>query len=113
MIYFFIWRGTQEEANCFTNHLNSNNWGLSFTANSNSQEIEFLDLLVSLTNKKFITSTFFKKVDTYSYLSFDSGHFTKWKTNIPFGQYLRIRKNCMDDGMFVKQSKILQQRFRE
>lgn len=104
---FIVWRGTEEEAHDFTNHLNDNNWGLYFTENFDAQKISFLDLMVSLANNKFSTSTFFKKVDSNSYLSYDSGHYTKWKTNIPFGQYRT------EDDMFIKQSKILQQRFRE
>lgn len=101
-----------EESREFTKMLNENTWGLSFTANFSTTEIEYLDLVVS-TKDKFSTSTFFKKVDTNSYLAFDSGHYIKWKTNVPFGQYRRIRKNCSDDDMFIKQSQILKQRFQE
>lgn len=59
------------------------------------------------------TSTFFKKVDINSFLSFDSGHYKKWKINISYGQYRRIRKNCTNENKYHKQSKILKQPFKE
>lgn len=71
---FFIWQGTRDEALNFTRILNINDWGLKFTANFSDVNIKFLDLMVSVKDGGFSTTTFLKKVDTNSYLSYVSGH---------------------------------------
>lgn len=58
---FFIWKGTEKKAKEFTQFLNANNWGLSFTANFNAQEIKFLDLIVSKKIKNSLYPPFSKR----------------------------------------------------
>lgn len=58
-------------------------------------------------------STYFKAVDSNSYLDFQSHHFRGWKENIQFGQFRRIRKNWANDHKFEKQAEIIRKRFRE
>lgn len=48
-----------------------------------------------------------------SSLQFDSGHLRRWKENVSFGQYRRIRKNCTLNSDFETQAKIIQKRFSE
>lgn len=90
----------------------NNTWRLEFTQNFSNIKIEFLDLLITIQNEKFNTSTH-KKVDTNSYLAFNSGHYKSWKTNIPYGQYRRIRIFFTQEETFEKQSKILEQRYKK
>lgn len=108
---FILWKGTEYEAKQFVTLLNSNPWGIKFTLNFGENEIEFLDLVVSHDKDKFITSTYFKPVDINSYLDFKSGHYSKWKKNVPYGQFHRIRKNCTEDKTFEIQSKVIAKRF--
>lgn len=86
---------------------------IKFTPNFSWDAIEFLDLLISHDKYKFITATHFKKVDSNSYLDFNSGHFHKWKKNVPFGQFRRIRKNCTEDATYEEQAHLISQRFIE
>lgn len=108
---FFLWKGNQKDAADFVESLNTNSWGIKFTLNFSEREIEFLDLLITHDNHTFITSTFFKKVDANSYLDFNSGHFHKWKQNVPFGQFRRVRKNCTSDTTFKEQAEVISKRF--
>lgn len=57
------------------------------------------------------TFTYFKKVDTKSYLDFSSGHYYKWNKNVPYGQFRRV--NCSDDKTFEIQAKIISKRLLE
>lgn len=110
---FFLWEGTASEAAKFTVFFNQNPWGIKFTHNFSDIEIQFLDLSISHNNDNFITSTYFKSVDTNSYLDFSSGHYSKWKKNVPYGQFRRVRKNCSEDATFEIQAKIIAKRFLE
>lgn len=52
-------------------------------------------------------------MDTNSYINFPSNHYRKWKLNIPFGQFKRVRKNCTQDTTFEKQALTIRRRFEE
>lgn len=47
---FFLWEGSEEEALNFTVYLNNNSWGISFSPEFGTLEIDFLDL--SITHKE-------------------------------------------------------------
>lgn len=59
----FLWKGDECEAKASVELLNKNLWGIKFTLNFGKDRIEFLDLMVSHDNEKFVTSTYFKAVD--------------------------------------------------
>lgn len=50
-------------------------------------------------------------MDSNSYLDFPSGHYDRWKRNVPFGQFRRIHKNCTDNNMFELQANVILERF--
>lgn len=54
---FFIWK--EERAMRFVNKINANDWGIRLTLKSDTQKIEFHDLLITQENWDFCTSTFF------------------------------------------------------
>lgn len=62
---------------------------------------------------RFHTSTHFKRVDTNSYIDYSSNHYRKWKSNIPYGQFRRVRKNCTSNTIFEEQAAIIRTRFVE
>ncbi|CAN2391269.1 hypothetical protein PRIEUP_LOCUS1308, partial [Pristimantis euphronides] len=106
-----IWRGSHDSLKSLVFELNQNNWGLEFTSTIHESNIVFLDLDISICNNTIITKTFFKKTDTNSFLDFRSSHQHAWKTNVPFGQIKRIRRNCTMDKDFTAQVGVLQKRF--
>lgn len=67
---FILWNGSEREALDFVTHLNSNTWGITFTSNIKKDKTNFLNISITHKNRNFITSTFFKKVETNSYLYF-------------------------------------------
>ncbi|XP_056376037.1 uncharacterized protein LOC130273370 isoform X1 [Hyla sarda] len=110
---FFIWNGSTVLLDEFLTYLNCNNWGLHFTHNVFNDNAEFLDVVVFHNGLGALnTKTFFKKVDSNSYLDFTSSHFKKWLINVPYGQFKRIRRNCSNLNDFEEQSDILRKRFR-
>lgn len=108
-----MWSLSENEALEFTNNLNNNKWGISFKPKHDSQQIEFLDLLICQNDEGFETSTYFKSVDANSDLNFQSNQYRKWKENIPFVQLRRMRKNCTTDTKFEDQSKIIVNHLKE
>ncbi|XP_056419489.1 uncharacterized protein LOC130360958 [Hyla sarda] len=110
---FFLWRGPVESIGVFMAHLNSNDRGIKFTIEYNEDNINFLVLNIAHKGTNYITSTYFKKVDINSYLEYNSAHQKQWLKNVPYGQFKRIRKNCMEDNTFAIQAKILSKRFIE
>ena len=56
--------------------------------------INYLDTTVFIKNSKLVTKTFKKPTDRSSYLHNTSYHQTSLKTNIPYGQALRLKKIC-------------------
>lgn len=70
-----------------------------------------MDLVIKKEEGKFTTQTFFKSVDRNSYLPLDSCHYTPWLDNIPKGQFSRLRRNCTIKEMFMKQVKLVGERF--
>lgn len=103
----------EREAPEFTNYLNKNTWGISFTPKYNTTEIDFLDLLITHDESRFITSTYFKQVDSNSYLEFSSGHHDAWKRNVPFGQFRLVLKNCTEETTFEIKAEKIKQRFQD
>lgn len=57
------------------------------------------------------TTIYSKPTATNSLLHWDSSHPLSLKRGIPYGQYLRIRRNCSTRQEFIKQSKDLRKRF--
>ncbi|XP_053568414.1 uncharacterized protein LOC128657999 [Bombina bombina] len=86
---------------------------IGFTHEYSTREITFLDLKIEVKNGKLETSTFFKEVDCNNYIHHDSCHHEHWKSNIPKGQLLRLKKNCSNSTKWEEQSVILKNTFLE
>lgn len=79
---------------------------------SNQTSVEFLDLTLNIINGTIETSLFRKPTATNSLLEFSSFHPTHLKRGIPYGQYLRLRRNCTDIQDFKQNALDLTARFR-
>lgn len=75
--------------------------------------IDYLDLQIFKDKGELCTKTFFKKTDRNVYIPTSSCHHPKWIGNIPKGQLLRIRRNCLRVEDYDIQADILINRFRE
>ncbi|KAJ1126012.1 hypothetical protein NDU88_004425, partial [Pleurodeles waltl] len=101
-----VWHGPLETVSTFTEWVNTLNPFLRFTSTMSTNEISFLDLLIM--NGKLITSTYQKPTDRNSLLTYDSHHPKSLRDNLPFGQFLRLRRNCSSTHTYNTQANDLQ-----
>ncbi|KAM5191488.1 uncharacterized protein ACMZJ9_021274 [Mantella aurantiaca] len=76
--------------------------------------ITFLDLVIYRDSNGYIQTSLHRK-DTAgnSILRAESHHPRHLVQNIPKGQYLRLRRNCSTEKEFIKEAKLLQERFQQ
>lgn len=99
---FIIWPRNETSLKAFFAYFNSLHSSIKFTCSFSCQTVNFLDVTVSLKDGKLVTSLFKKPTDRRQYLRFDSYHPHSQKKNIPYGQFLRIKRICTDDRDFLK-----------
>ena len=97
---FTIWEHGEEEFLKFMVYLNSLDPNIKFTYKYSRECIEFLDVLVKRDGDHLSTDLYVKETDSHQFLHFDSCHPYHTKKGIPYGQALRIRRICSDDGSF-------------
>ena len=108
-----FWEGPQASLEQFLSKMNTNNYGLSFTAESSKTSSHFLDLTLTKKGSRVLTKTYFKPTDRNGFVPISSCHHPKWLGAIPKGQYMRIRRNCDDVADFELQAAILTEKFIE
>ena len=67
-------------------------------------KIVFLDTWVKVITNRLIVELYTKPTDTHNYLHFTSGHPKHTKRAGPYGQFLRIRRNCTLQSDYIKHS---------
>uniref|UniRef100_A0A8C5PEB8 Reverse transcriptase domain-containing protein n=1 Tax=Leptobrachium leishanense TaxID=445787 RepID=A0A8C5PEB8_9ANUR len=110
---FFIWRGEEEDLKVFLESLNDAEWGKKFENNWSTHKINFLDLEIYLEGDCIKSKTFFKEVDTNTYIDYTSCHHSTWLKGVPKGQFVRLRRNCTDTETFKEQANTLKKDFVE
>ena len=81
----------------FISYANSFHPSIKFTFELSRKRVNFLDTTVSINRNGYLsTSLYFKKTDTFQYLSMDSCHPTHCKKAIPYSQALRIIRICSE-----------------
>ena len=110
---FVLWLGSQEDLQTFSRHLNTLHPTIKFTAASSRTEIPFLDILIKVRNGLLHTDLHTKPTDTHNYLHYLSAHPRHCKDNIPFSQFLRVRRLCSQDEDFRARCLELTQHLRE
>ncbi len=93
---FCVFSASITEIENFIEYMNSSHHSIKFTAEISQEEVTFLDTKVKIDpeTKEIYTELYTKDTDTQNYLSFDSCHPKHCKTGGPFGEFLRIRRNC-------------------
>ncbi len=80
----------------FVTYMNSSHPTIKFTAEMSTEQVTFLDTRVKVdpeTNEIY-TELYTKDTDTQNYLLYNSSHPKHCKTGGPYGEFLRIRRNC-------------------
>ena len=93
---FIIWDQGEEKLKEFINKINEIHPTIKFTSEYSREVIVFLDTKVKVdkTNKTVFTDLHTKDTDTQNYLHYSSSHPSHCKKGGPFGEFLRIRRNC-------------------
>ena len=104
---FFIWTHGQSKLDSFLEYLNGFHQTIKFTSESSMEKVSFLDVMVVKKGGILETDLYCKPTDTHQYLQRGSCHPWHVKKAIPYGQALRIRRICSDDGKFLARSKEL------
>ena len=89
---FFIWTDSEENLNKFLKDLNEFHPNLRFTYEKSKEKINFLDLVIKLTDGKIVTDLYCKSTDSHQYLHYDSCHAEHIKRSIVFSQTLRLKR---------------------
>ncbi len=86
----------EQQVHEFIDYMNSCHHSIKFTAEISTEQVTFLDTIVKIdpiTNEIY-TDLHTKDTDTQNYLSYDSCHPIHCKKGGPYGEFLRIRRNC-------------------
>ncbi len=109
---FLIWSGSYEELLQFYDHLNNNDRNVKLCMEHSKTTIHFLDLIISKgKDGKLHTTVYRKTTDKNTTLKADSFHPNWLKSNIPFGQFQRLRRICDTDNEYEVQAKVMSNRF--
>lgn len=92
----------------FMGWLNSLDNNIQFTGQYNHDSIPFLDVYVYRdTNNKIAVKPYRKSTDRNIYLHYQSFHPQHLKDNLPYGQFLRLRRNSTATEDFLKETATL------
>lgn len=91
----FIFSGPLEQLKEFHQYLNCSNPNIKLSLEYSQSEIHFLDLNITVDEQGYLHTSIFRKVtDRNTILHADSFHPNSLITNIPYGQFQRIRRIC-------------------
>ncbi|KAM9320087.1 uncharacterized protein PAF06_004553 [Gastrophryne carolinensis] len=98
---FILWSGPGHLLEDFIRILNCNSLNLKFTHEVSTCRINFLDLTVTIDSLGQINSCFYRKASAANtILRASSAHPQHLLRSIPYGEYLRARRNCTQDKDF-------------
>ena len=101
---------TERQMSAFVAFANGFHNSIKFTSECSKSEINFLDIHITLTlptqaplpHKKLLqSSVFYKETASHSYLDYRSSHNPATRDNIPFSQFLRLRRLCSEEDDFL------------
>ena len=99
---FLVWTHGEEKLLEFIDFLNSAHRSIKFTAEYSKETIHFLDVQVIKKDDRIVTDLYTKPTDTHQLLHHSSCHPSHTKRGIPYGQALRLRRICSEEGFFAK-----------
>ncbi|XP_078506116.1 uncharacterized protein LOC144763946 [Lissotriton helveticus] len=95
-----IWDGPTLDLSEYFGYLNDNPFNVRFTMTHNQKAIDFLDVQLFVENNKIQSCTHRKATACNSILHYESAHPRHVIENIPYGEMIRMRRNCSTDDSF-------------
>lgn len=89
-----VWSGSENQLSQFYEWLNTRHPDIKFTMTKSRSTLTFLDVEVFEENQRLTTTLHRKSTDRNTILHYQSSHPNNLKNNLPYGQLLRIRRNC-------------------
>lgn len=99
-----IWRGDERSLHDFHSWLNEQNTYLRFTLENSQHSLAFLDLLITATPQGLKSELYRKPMARNSLLQYTSCHPKSLRDNLPYGQFLRVQRNCTIKEDSIKHS---------
>ncbi|KAJ8048911.1 hypothetical protein HOLleu_01418 [Holothuria leucospilota] len=97
--------GTRQDLESFIQFVGSFSPFLKFTHCISDTSVVFLDLQLSICDRKIKSNLHFKPTDSHNYLLYPSNHPKSCTKSIPYSQLLRARRICSEDSDFSAASK--------
>ena len=91
---FCLWNHGDTALLAFVDFLNSRENRINFTCLSSTDSLEFLDTTVHINDGVLNTELFIKPTNSLSYLERTSFHPNHTFTSLPYGEFVRARRNC-------------------
>ena len=104
---FMIWKGTEKELLKFLKEINEIHPTIKFEYKYSREKIEFLDTVVSISERRLKTSLYTKPSDRKAYLHSKSYHPRSTKESIAYSQATRLRRLCTEEEEFDKHAEKL------
>ncbi|XP_063077568.1 uncharacterized protein LOC134467623 [Engraulis encrasicolus] len=108
-----VFTGSEHDLSLFNKYINDTHPNLKFTMEYSSTKIHFLDLEITLHNNMLETSIYRKETDRNTILHASSFHPDHIVKNIPYGQFVRLKRICSNDEDFEVKANDMAKRFRD
>ncbi|KAL2083743.1 hypothetical protein ACEWY4_021516 [Coilia grayii] len=106
--------GDEGELLAFRDYINDTYPNLKFTMEYSAKSIHFLDLLITVNNDgQLETSIYRKETDRNTILHASSFHPDHLIDNIPYGQFIRLRRICSIEEDYVAKAQEMCDRFKQ
>ena len=108
---FAIWPHGINTLLRFNSWLNSQHPRIQFTCAYSKSSVDFLDTMAKLVDGSLQTELYIKPTSSLSYLHRDSCHPTHIFQALPYGEFLRVCRNCSTFGSFDHFTEIILEAF--
>ena len=102
---FVLWNGSKDRLDEFFSFLNVLDCDLKFTMEIGNDHLCFLDLKISVSSNKLMTTVYSKPTDSHLYLHSTSCHKSSSINGIPKGGALRLRRICSTTQEYQNKAK--------
>nr|XP_016846924.1 PREDICTED: uncharacterized protein LOC107982425 [Anolis carolinensis] len=109
----FLICNTKESATQLSTWLNTIHDNIKFTSTYSHTSINFLDVTVYKNGKRLMVKNYRKPTDKNSIMHYSSFHHHKLKTNLPFAQLIRLKRNTSSPEDLATEVSIFKKQFKE
>ncbi|XP_069479435.1 uncharacterized protein [Ambystoma mexicanum] len=110
---FVIWRGQHHELEEFLKYINLGHDRIKFTMEIGTPKLHFLDVELEIGEDGIITNIYHKPTDVNNTLHFRSHHPTHLKNNLPYSQFLRLKRIISTTDTLRNENLLMTQRYKE